>query len=521
MSDGSPTAGRGAASPAAPARPARRRSLIKVDPAEVRRGPLGTAERLRDDAKASLPGLAVSAGMHVVLLLLMALIFVQAPPRDEMLMVELDWSLPSKGPAAASSLPSPNEPTFKPLVLPSAMSDPAAAKPTAPPPTPAAAPQKGNDQPGVVKPVAVDQLLDGRRDEQRQPLLHQAGGTDQTERAIADGLKWLVRQQQSAGNWKLHEGYPDAGQYALRTDTGATALALLALVGNGSTHQQGEHREAVQKGLDWLLGVQKPNGDFHDHHEFGRQTAFYAHSQAVIVVAELYALTHDERLREPLERGVRYLIESQQPVDGGWKYQPQTAQTVGDLSVTGWALMALHTARAAGVAVPEDVFQLSSRFLDAVADDDGALYRYEPNPNKPATAALTAEGLLCRQYLGWPKDRPAMRRGVQWLLRSEHEPAWAEGRRNVYAWYYTGHVLHNLGGPEWETWYRHVEREIVPHQNRRGVSKRGFDTRGSWDPTNPRGADDEHAHMAGRLYVTALSLLILETPYRHLPVYGE
>ncbi len=329
----------------------------------------------------------------------------------------------------------------------------------------------------------------------------------------------MRRQQQSAGNWQLHQGYPDAGERVLRTDTGATALSLLCYLGSGQTHLQAKDKktqEIVQKGLDWLKGIQKANGDFHDHTELGRQTAYYAHSQATIVMCEAYAMTKDRSLYEPATRGVEFLLNSQQPNEGGWKYQPQDARSVGDLSVTGWALMALHSARAAGIEVPDEPFQRASKFLNSVQEKNGAFYKYEPRPGWDVSRSMTAEGLLCRQFLGWPRTQPQLQEGVAFLLDEKYKPEWSEGRRNVYEWYYVGHVLHNINDEEWTDWYNVVKDEIIAKQQ--GA---GGEYRGSWSPNKPKGAPYEYAEQAGRLYITAMCALILELPYRHQPIYGD
>jgi hypothetical protein len=200
---------------------------------------------------------------------------------------------------------------------------------------------------------------------------------------------------------------------------------------------------------------------------------------------------------------------------GGWKYRPLDATGIGDLSVTGWALMALHTARMADVEVAPEAYLLAWSFLDSVQETprDGAIYKYRPDwAAAPAQRwSMTAEGLLCRQWLGWERDDPAQRRGVEFLLAAENVPEWKEGRRNVYAWYYTAQVLHNRGGDEWRQWFAGAQRQIVSHQA----------ADGSWHPARPRGAPLEYADAAGRLYLTVLCVLVLETPYRHTAVYAS
>jgi hypothetical protein len=390
-----------------------------------------------------------------------------------------------------------------------------------------AAEQSDIVQPGV-SPVSVGQSLQSRSIRTREENLERLGGTPDAERAIKQGLLWLTRQQKSDGRWELHqsnpnEGYPDAGLSTIKTDTGATALALLAFLGHGHTHQTGDHAKVVAKGLKWLVATQDPaTGDLHDmRQEEGRQPAMYAHSMGTIVICEALALTDDNELKPAAEGAVRYLLSAQHPIVGGWKYRVLNREARGDLSVTGWALMALHTARMAGIEVPQEDFERASQFLDSVQAKGSARYKYEPSsPDNKATAALTAEALLCRQWLGWPKSFTQMTAGVKYVTAAENLPSWTDGRRNVYGWYYTSQLLHNYGGDEWKRWNIAVRDAIVRNQVTGGTVKPGQDTRGSWNPNSPKGQGEEYADKAGRLYLTALCILTLETPYRHQPIYA-
>ena len=378
--------------------------------------------------------------------------------------------------------------------------------------------------PGPIGPPGGANRLGNRGGARRSGSLEESAGSNASavRRCIDAGAGWLVRQQSKGGNWQLHTGYPDAGESVIRTDAGATALALLVLLGDGNTHLAGPHKEPVRKGLTWLRSIQKSDGDYHDHVELGRQTAFYAHSQATLAMCEAYALTGDPALKDSATKAVGFLLASQHPSKGGWRYQPQDDKSMGDLSVTGWCLMALHTARMAKIDIPSETFGGASAFLDSVEVSNGSRYKYLPNdPNNKMSPAMTAEGLLCRQWLGWPKNWPAMNDGVKFLLAPEQAPQWAAGRRNVYEWYYVAQTLHNIGGDDWKNWYGPVARLIIDHQKKAGSNKAPTDIMGSWGPKDPRGANEEYSEKAGRLYLTALCLLVLETPYRHTPVYEE
>lgn len=483
--------------------------------------------QLKAETKKHGAGVLASVGLHITMLIILGVLVMtgaadarKAKPTKVVSSVITDADLAALKRAAESTFeavkidsPPPPAATVPETTPPPVTTSPqqGTAPSTAPPADEGAKPGAGSS----ISPtqVSVGGVLGGRGQGGRAGRVKAAGGSDRTEQAVSAGLSWLARQQQPGGNWELHKGYPNPGEESLRTDTGATALALLAFLGAGQTHQQGTYKAQVSKGINWLRKTQKPNGDFHDWDELGRQTAFYAHGQATIVLCEAYALTHDSSLLTPAQNALSFLFQSQHPVTGGWKYRPGSE---GDLSVFGWQVMALQSARMAGIEVPDEALFRAEKFLDLVQEQYGARYKYEPtSPRSRVTPAMTAEGLLCRQYLGWQRSHPAMQSGVKYLLQPENLPQWSNGRRNVYYWYYATQVLHNMQGPEWEQWNTAIRDEIVKNQLK-GAGTLG----GSWHPTQPTGDPDENADKGGRLYITALCVLILETYYRHMPLYG-
>jgi hypothetical protein len=124
---------------------------------------------------------------------------------------------------------------------------------------------------------------------------------------------------------------------------------------------------------------------------------------------------------------------------------------------------------------------------------------------------MTAEGLLCRQYLGWAQHDERIVNGANYLLMPENLPKWSE--RNVYYWYYATQMMHHLEGEQWKKWNGVMRDLLVEKQVKAGKE------RGSWDPMKP--VPDQWGPHAGRLYVTCLSVYILEVYYRHLPLYSK
>jgi hypothetical protein len=265
------------------------------------------------------------------------------------------------------------------------------------------------------------------------------------------------------------------------------------------------------------MHTQRPSGEIYDGAQEGEEPSIYSHAIATIVLCEALALTGDERFREPAVRAVEYLTAAQNPVHGGWGYRPLAESGEGDLSVTGWALMALHTARMAGIDVNSDAFFVASGFVDRCQESpaDAAQYKYKPTypPDPEQRLSMTASGLLARQWMGWPKDHRPLQSGVRLLLDEGLRPQWDNGRRNVYGWFYAAEVLHNLGGDDWRTWFAHTQQVLIENQVARGRDA------GSWHPTKPPGSVHEWSGVVGRLYVTVMCVLILETPFRHAAIY--
>jgi len=274
-------------------------------------------------------------------------------------------------------------------------------------------------------------------------------------------------------------------------------------LGAGYTHRSGQYQETVSRGLKWLVGQQRSDGDlFNSEARFLR---FYSHGIAAIALCEAYGMTRDPALREPTQKALQFIIDSQHPDYGGWRY---LARTESDTSVSGWQLMALKSGEMAGFTLSPTVYQRVTRWLDSVERGPRAgLYSY--HPSRPESQAMTAEALLMRQYLGFTRDNPRLRAGADYLASHLPEPS----DRDAYYWYYATQVMHHMGGQHWELWNGRLRDLLTSTQSQEGG------TAGSWSPDQP--TSDKWGHAGGRLYVTCMHLLMLEVYYRHLPLYQQ
>lgn len=342
----------------------------------------------------------------------------------------------------------------------------------------------------------------------KRALLKAYGGNATTEQSVAAALEWLKRNQLRDGSWSLKESYADGAP--IENKISATAMALLAFQGAGHTDRSGDHAKVVARGWRYLLGNLDADGSFLERETFIVQHRPYTQAQATIALCELYAMTNDPELKPKAQAAIDYAVEWQAR-EGGWRY---TERVESDLSVTGWFLMALQSARMGGLEVPEQTLRNVDGFLETVASKPadgvtfplGSRYQYRDQRAENFTPTMTAEGLLCRQYRGWKQDDPRLEDGMEYVLRNPMQ--WE--RPNVYYWYYATQVAHHMEGDHWRRWNQDL-RQIVPeHQVKGGREK------GSWDPAN-----DEQGVKAGRLYMTCMCTYMLEVYYRHLPIYSK
>ncbi len=367
----------------------------------------------------------------------------------------------------------------------------------------------------------------GRSGSTRVKMLQEGGGNLLSEARVAMGLDFMALHQAQDGHWSLHdfnhsarEKPRPAGKIRTcncevgatnRNDIAATAFGLLPFLAGGITHKPSksstkDYSKTVDGAINFLMGKQAKDGAFSGD--------MYAHGIATIAMCEAYGLTSDPKLKMSAQRALNFIAYAQDNAGGGWRY---AAKQAGDLSVTGWQLMALKSGQMAGLSVPKNTLKLSEKFLDSCETASakgsqmrGGGYAYVPSNGQGESITMTSVGLLCRQYSGVNPRNPALLAGVQKL-----KAYCTDKLDNIYYLYYATQVMHHMQGESWNFW----------NLGAAGTGKGGIrDTLISKQDT---GNTPKHPHQVGswggspggRIMATSLSLLCLEVYYRHLPLY--
>ncbi len=306
-----------------------------------------------------------------------------------------------------------------------------------------------------------------------------------SEKSVKKALNWLVSKQNPEGYWE--------GTQSKVAHTGLTVLCFLSygVLPSDDT----EWGRSLSKGLEWISKQSSENGDFRDGDKM------YGQAIAVLTLAEAYILTKDKALATPLEPAVRFIEKAQNPKSGGWRHQPYPSlQHKGDLSITGWVIMALYSAKKAGIRVAPSCLEKAKSFVDSLsAGKEGGLYGYTSNF---PTASMTSVGMFCRQ-VSEKISEDTQSESARHL--ATHLPSLDQklrGSGKYHYWFYGTYALYTFGGKDWKSWHNRIVPILIDKQ----------ESDGSWAPEGPR------ARHEGRVVTTAWATLSLSVYYRCLPM---
>jgi hypothetical protein len=344
----------------------------------------------------------------------------------------------------------------------------------------------------------------------RRLMVKRHGGSVATEDAVNKALQWLAYHQEPDGHWDTRKfGAVGTGHgEAMQPDTAMTSLAVLAFLGAGHTERVGQYKENVQRAVGWLIDKQQPNGLVFNKTDQARGHGYSA-AMATMALAEAAGMANVKTTREAAQKAVDYCAEIHQNGDGSdkkaWRYEAKSATE--DISNSGWFMMALKSAKVAGLHVNPASFEGAAKFLDKLEKKgDGADNGYGPVrvygyiENTDTSPRRSAIGLLGRQFLGWKKEE--LESSVDYMVRVGGVPNPA--KIDLYYWYYGTLCVFQQGGDVWKRWNDGMKTVLLPTQCK------GGDDDGSWTP------DGQFSGCWGRVGQTSISCLCLEVYYRYL-----
>jgi hypothetical protein len=341
--------------------------------------------------------------------------------------------------------------------------------------------------------------------------------------AVSRALDWLATQQRPNGSFPtLDTGQP-----------GVTCLCMMALVSHG--HVPGDKRfgTRLERATDFAISCQKPNGlvtlvgpdgleiDRNVEHEIGTCAA-YNHAISSLALSEMYGMCDGQRARR-LQTVINKslaatLLMQRWPKDrdadrGGWRYIDDggtNSEYDSDLSITGWQLMFLRSARNAGFDVPKQPIDDAVGYVGRCYSQQHGVFEYVAGTDDDRSRAMAGAGILALAHAGFHGAAEAQH-SAEWLLQHNFD------RYNVilplgpnrhdryhYALFASCQGMYQLGGRYWQEFFPRTVNTLLANQL----------PDGSWPA-------DSHWHdgQFGRAYTTALVVMTLGAPNQLLPIF--
>lgn len=314
--------------------------------------------------------------------------------------------------------------------------------------------------------------------------------TPRAEQAIGAALAYLARTQSRDGSWRT-------GSYSGSYPCAMTSLAGLSLMAAGNTPVEGKYAPNVRKAVDYVLSC--ADGQSGLIARAGEeQRPMYGHGFAMLFLAEAYGMERDvrrqQRIRTVLEAAIKLTGRSQSPA-GGWYYGPDSNSDEGSVTVT--QIQGLRACRNAGIMVPKQVIDNACKYIENSANPDGGI-RYMVRQQGNSLPAITAAAVAV-MYNAGEYENPVARGALKFIqdLMTKSGPARAFGGHKFYSLLYASQAMYLTGEDNWSGFFPAVRDDLVATQS----------PDGSW-------AGDG----VGATYGTAIGLLILQLPYRYLPI---
>jgi len=348
----------------------------------------------------------------------------------------------------------------------------------------------------------------------------------QVENSVDRGLTWIASQQAENGSFPTLA----AGQPAV------TSFCVMAFLSRGHQPGTGVYGERLNRAIDFVLSCQmsnglislEPPGPFHEDKR-PSHTAVYNHAISGLMLGEVYGQISGKRAKrakETIERALQFSRElqtrpKQEIFDkGGWRYvRLYQAGVDSDLSVTGWQLMFLRSAKNAEFDVPQNYADEAILFVRRLWEPSSGAFSYnsQKRPGKmPAeTRGMVGAGILSLAMAGRHQTPMALAAG-DWLLNHRYRQFGeiiSNRDRFFYGAYYCSQAMAQLGGHYWEEFFPSLVDAMLSGQK----------ANGSWPPEVDRhgagGTGEDSEAIFGNVYSSALAVLSLTPPYQLLPVY--
>ena len=313
--------------------------------------------------------------------------------------------------------------------------------------------------------------------------------TAEALRAVIRGLDYLANTQSDDGSWITGGGqaYPVA----------MTGLAGTAFLAHGNSPTRGKYSKTVQATVEYLVRCSTANGLIAGQ---GQDSGMpmHGHGFALMFLASVYGMITKDSLRRQVGDVVRKavtLTSQGQSNDGGWTYTPGTGD---EGSVTVTQVQGLRAAQNAGFTVPKVVIEEAASYLQKCRTREGGIQyslAQASGPRLPISAAAVATLYNAGQF-----DNPIAVDCLKYVW-DQFRASDGFNKSPGHAFYthlYASQGFYMAGDAYWDEYFPRARDQLIAMQQ----------DDGTWNGDG-----------IGAVYGTAIGVIILQLPYKFLPVF--
>lgn len=311
--------------------------------------------------------------------------------------------------------------------------------------------------------------------------------TTKSVKSVQKGLDYLASKQVSDGSLSGTSGtaaYPMA----------MNALAGMAFLASGNTTTRGPYADQVRGIAHWISQNVQSNGLLAAGGENGQP--MHGHGFALMFLGCVYGMETDPQRRDEIGEAIEAAIKltaGGQSAEGGWSYQPSQGD---EGSVTVTQLQGLRAAHNAGFDVSEEVVERAVHYLEKCETSDGGIC-YSLGSGGGTRPAITAAAICCL-YTSGEYDSPLAESCLEFSIGHFRKNGVNGFGHDFYANLYASQAFYQAGDDYWNDYFPKIRDHLAKTQS----------ADGSWQGDG-----------VGPIYGTSIACIVLQLPYRYLPIY--
>ncbi len=322
------------------------------------------------------------------------------------------------------------------------------------------------------------------------------------------GVKWLIVSQNRDGGWNTN-GFASNPHHApqwSKSDIGNTSMAAIAILATNSTPRKGAFQGPLLRAVTYVLNHLEPmleRGLDHAKHrrttsqlqgKIGRYAPAFLSGELLLEVdGQMPTARQNARVRRVLRKLVAEIVRLQSP-DGSWN----AAGGWAPIHSTAYASKTLWAAKAAGIDVPDRVFERVNAYTERAYDGHvhkrpsggSSKRRKGPSRSGPVTTPsggstsgpvssgaagirLYSIGQGIEQLTRTPADRKKHKKIIESMVKRANSEATLKGHGSMGGEEFISYqninlAMARLGGRGSMYWNTKMKRRMADLQNRDG-----------------------------------------------------